>query len=86
MKRLPFYRTRLEVPDDQWNFLWLCRYGLGFRLWLVELQVYWYKPGGPSAEVPRPPLCDDCGCTAGESIFCYGCLEYRTGGKKRGEQ
>lgn len=38
--------TRLDVPDGQWNFFWVSRYGFGFRLWLVELQVYWYKPGG----------------------------------------
>jgi len=38
--------TRLDVPPDQWNFFWACRYGFGFRLWLIELQVYWYKPGG----------------------------------------
>lgn len=36
-------RTRLDVGDP-WNFFWICRYGFGFRFWVLELQVYWYKP------------------------------------------
>lgn len=39
--------TRRDV-EDRWNFFWLCRYGFGFRFWLVEVQVYWYKPGAGS--------------------------------------
>jgi hypothetical protein len=37
--------TRHDV-EGRWNFFWACRYGFGFRLWVIELQVYWYKPGG----------------------------------------
>lgn len=37
--------TRADV-EDQSNFFWLYRYGFGFRLWFIELQVYWYAPGG----------------------------------------
>lgn len=40
------YQNRQSIPDGRWNFFWLCRYGLGFRLWLIEVQVYWYTPGG----------------------------------------
>lgn len=37
--------TRAD-KERQWNFLWCNRYGFGFRLWVLELQVYFYKPGG----------------------------------------
>jgi hypothetical protein len=38
-------KCRADV-EAKWNFFWANRYGFGFRLWVVELQVYFYRPGG----------------------------------------